>query len=287
MVVVENVLGANQGFHKRYWKKLESSFEDLGYKVNTMYVNCSELGVPQMRKRLVLFAWVSNCLPTFEPVKVKAKTLREALKNIGSAPNHSPKELAPKSRDEKISKKIHMGQKLCNVRGGVNSVHTWEIPEVFGDVAKSQIAVLDCIRVLRRRIRKRKVGDADPVALDDIEREIGRKCKKDIESLIDKKYVREVEGCFDITHAFNGLYKRLDFDKPSKTVDTYFDNPRYFLHPVENRAFTLREAARIQGFPDSYVFDGDKAAMRLVGNAVPPQLGEFAAKQTIAILRKS
>ena len=286
VVVVENVLGANQGFHKRYWRKLESSFEKLGYKVSTMSVNCSELGVPQIRKRLILFAWASDFMPAFEHVKVKTKTVRDALKNINSAPNHSPKRLTSKSKDGKIAKKIRAGQKLCNVRGGGNSIHTWEIPEVFGDVTKSEIAVLDCIRILRRRIRKRRVGDADPVALSDIEKETGRKCKRDIKSLIAKAYIREVGEYFDITHTFNGLYKRLDYDKPSKTVDTYFDNPRYFLHPVENRAFSLREAARIQGFPDEYVFDDDKAAMRLVGNAVPPQLGEFAARQAIAILRK-
>ena len=287
VVVVENVMGANQGFHRRYWKRLESSFMELGYKVNTMHVNCSELGVPQMRKRLILFAWAADIVPAFEPAMVKVKTIRDALRNIDSAPNHNPVKFAANSKDERIAKKIRSGQKLCNVRGGVNSVHTWDIPEVFGKVTKREIALLDCIRILRRRIRKRKQGDADPIALNDIEREIGKKCKSDIESLIAKKYVRELGGCFDITHTFNGLYKRLDFDKPSKTVDTYFDNPRYFLHPVEHRAFSLREAARIQGFPDEYIFDDGKAAMRLVGNAVPPHLGEFAARQAISILRKS
>ena len=67
-------------------------------------------------------------------------------------------------------------------------------------------------------------------------------------------------------------------DGLSPTVHTRFGNPRYFLHPEENRGLTVREAARIQGFPDSFVFLGNENEQyRMVGNAVPPQLGRFIA----------
>ena len=61
-------------------------------------------------------------------------------------------------------------------------------------------------------------------------------------------------------------------------MDTRFGSSRYFLHPSQQRGFTVREAARIQGFADSYVFRGsEQAQYRVIGNAVPPPLGEVAA----------
>ena len=60
-------------------------------------------------------------------------------------------------------------------------------------------------------------------------------------------------------------------------LDAY-GQPRYFLHPDEHRGFSVREAARIQGFPDSYCFEGSEtAAYRLIGNAVPPPMARSIA----------
>src|SRR5258708_3791391 len=89
--------------------------------------------------------------------------------------------------------------------------------------------------------------------------------------LIAKNYIRRVGDCFDLVHTFNGKFRRLRWDQPSLTVDTRFSSPRYFLHPEEQRGFTIREAARIQGFPDDFIFFGEsKAQIRHIGNAVPP-----------------
>jgi DNA (cytosine-5)-methyltransferase 1 len=61
-------------------------------------------------------------------------------------------------------------------------------------------------------------------------------------------------------------------------VDTKFGDPRYFLHPEEDRAFSVREAARVQGFPDDFEFHGfDKQQYQMVANAVPPPLAESLA----------
>ena len=71
-------------------------------------------------------------------------------------------------------------------------------------------------------------------------------------------------------------YGRLRWDRPSYTVSTYFNRPGNgcFIHPSANRLITIREAARLQSFPDSYRFYGNGRARYLqVGNAVPPLLG--------------
>ncbi len=55
-----------------------------------------------------------------------------------------------------------------------------------------------------------------------------------------------------------------------------------FTHPILNRCITVREAARIQSFPDDFVFYGSKnSQMKQVGNAVPPKLGKAIAEEIL------
>jgi DNA (cytosine-5)-methyltransferase 1 len=70
-------------------------------------------------------------------------------------------------------------------------------------------------------------------------------------------------------------YGRLDGSLPSYTISTYFNRPGNgtFIHPRQNRLISLREAARLQSFPDSYRFLGSTTSMyKQIGNAVPPLL---------------
>ncbi len=123
-------------------------------------------------------------------------------------PNHEPRVFELGSNEYKIAKKIMSGQKLCNVRGGNASVHTWDIPEVFGQTTKEEKEVLYSIMKLRRRVRRRNYGDADPVAPEDISFDLNRNSNKDIESLIQKGYLREIDGYIDLKNTFNGKYRR-------------------------------------------------------------------------------
>jgi DNA (cytosine-5)-methyltransferase 1 len=211
-----------------------------------------------------------------------------ALKGVETQPNHNPRRLIPHTRDWHIAKRIKAGQKLSNVRGGDNSVSTWQIPEVFGAITESERTVLELLRRLRRQDRKRDFGDADPVSYERLQIALGNTFKRNVEGLIAKGYVRRVGGCVDLVGTFNGKYRRLTWEKPSCTVDTRFGEPRYFLHPSQLRGFTVREAARIQAFPDSYVFQGDEQTQyRLIGNAVPPPLATYAADITLHLLGRS
>ena len=74
---------------------------------------------------------------------------------------------------------------------------------------------------------------------------------------------------------FSTTWSRLVWNEQSPTIDTRFDTPSNGKnsHPYLNRAITPREAARIQSFPDSYVFYGKKVSVcKQIGNAVPPLL---------------
>ena len=71
------------------------------------------------------------------------------------------------------------------------------------------------------------------------------------------------------------LYGRIDYNKPSYTITTYFNRPGNgtYVHPVHQRVLTVREAARFQTFRDDYYFFGNKTQLlKQVGNAVPTVL---------------
>lgn len=80
------------------------------------------------------------------------------------------------------------------------------------------------------------------------------------------------------------LYGRIDYDKPSYTITTYFNRPGNgsYVHPVHERVISVREAARFQTFRDDYYFFGNKTQLlKQVGNAVPTLLAYQIGKSII------
>ena len=84
---------------------------------------------------------------------------------------------------------------------------------------------------------------------------------------------------------FNDKYKRLDWDDLSRTITAHIAKDGYwYIHPEEHRTLTVREAARLQTFPDSFRFSGTRSdAFRQIGNAVPPLLGDVVAQSIVAL----
>jgi DNA (cytosine-5)-methyltransferase 1 len=89
---------------------------------------------------------------------------------------------------------------------------------------------------------------------------------------------------FTSTRNFNVAWTRFPDDKPSPTIDT---GHRHHFHYKYNRVPTVRECARLQSFPDDFIFIGNKTQQfRQVGNAVPPLMAECLAKQMILLLNE-
>lgn len=81
----------------------------------------------------------------------------------------------------------------------------------------------------------------------------------------------------DVSRTQNTIYQRLSYDKPSGTVLNV--RKSMWIHPALNRAVSIREAARLQTFPDSFIFCGTKDSQyQQVGNAVPPILAKSVAE---------
>ena len=93
--------------------------------------------------------------------------------------------------------------------------------------------------------------------------------------------------CLDRVRGFYDVYGRLAWDKPAITVTHYSRNPASgrYVHPVQHRGLSVREAALLQTFPLGFVFEGTfDEKFSQIGNAVPPRFACFVAAQVLCEL---
>lgn len=315
--VAENVDGLAQNFRGEILDNIMNDFTALGYKVEYRIIDAADFGVAQHRRRIFFIGSKTNC-PIIWPTPTNNAIIRngefKSAKLLKSSVSHSKRNvkaaltlkdaiskipktvsdnitLAVKDTDLKIIKRIKEGQKLCNVRFGPSSVYTWQIPEVFGEITDKEVTILETIARNRRKKTYGNIPNGNPLSLKDISRLSNLKIlKRDIEELIVKDYIKEIEGKYDIKGAMfcSGLYKRPKWNEPSPTIITLFHSPRYLVHPSENRPLTIRECARLQSFPDTFKFlDSGISiidAYRLIGNAVAPQVSSHIADAVLKII---
>ena len=159
--------------------------------------------------------------------------------------------------------------------------------------AKAYITVRDAIADLpsiehgtehpnKRKYPNHRAAQLSPLNLERI-RHTGVNGRRDWpESLLPKCYTKRTNG--ERYKGHSDCYTRLAWDEPAPGLTTRcisYSNGR-FGHPKQNRAITVREAARLQGFPDRFVFTGSLSAMaRQIGNAVPVQVAKAFGKHFI------
>jgi DNA (cytosine-5)-methyltransferase 1 len=307
--VAENVRGLLSLAGGRVFAAMVDEFAALGYQVTYWLLNARSYGVPQHRERVFIVGSRTGRLPIrpppthISPGDLQAlpglgdtngqrpyRTLRDAIEDLvilGSLPNHEVDESWRRRHPEweTIIHSLKPGQKLCNVRLGPRSVCTWDIPGVFGAISEAERDVLVAIARHRRR-KKYGARDGNPLPLSVISQVAGvPNAASIVASLVEKDYLVPEGDRYALKHAFNGIFRRLRWDHPSEAVLTVFHSPRYYVHPSAARPLSVREVARIQGFPDDFVFQGSlKDQYTQVGNAVPPPLAEAVARQVLRAL---
>lgn len=239
-VVMENVPGVVYGKNLVIVKELFKLFEDRGYHVYADVVNMADYGLPQLRNRFILIASVDPIPATFPKPTHSADeanglrayvTVSEAIGDLSGLPASSDGKATPR----KLSSPTEFQRFVGNVAGEVESHWANTLAEVN-----------------RKRISKVPQGG----------------CWKDIPPELLPDRFRRVRLTDYAT-----LYGRLHEDSPAYTISAGFANVTSgcFTHPLHDRALTVREGARLQGFQDSFEFSGPRGAQYMqVGNAVPP-----------------
>jgi DNA (cytosine-5)-methyltransferase 1 len=237
-VLMENVPDMALDRDMMILRTMVDELENLGYSVEERVVDTYRYGVPQFRQRLILVA------------------LRDGVSF------HWPEE-----SPERVTVDNAIGD-LPTVEGG------WR-PEGGAD---GWAAYGKPVTDFQKRARA-GVDDADrhkvfdhitrPVREDDAIAFAGMDANTRYSDLAPelKRYRDDI---------FDDKYKRLDANDLSRTITAHIAKDGYwYIHPYQDRTLTVREAARLQTFPDRIRFAGPpSAAFRQIGNAVPPLLGQ-------------
>lgn len=223
IVTMENVPGL---VTQQVWLDFVCALEQAGYNVWFDTVMCTEYGVPQTRRRLVLIASLLGPICLKKPAGNQLRTVRDAIAELTPI-KHGTTALDDRLHKSATLSDINVKRIKASVPGG-----TWR----------------DWPEQLRAKCHTKPSGKSYP-----------------------------------------SVYGRMAWGKPAPTMTTQcygFGNGR-FGHPEQDRAISLREAAILQSFPIDYQFlDKDSAVNfstlgTLIGNAVPPKLGEAIGKSII------
>ena len=258
MFVMENVLGIKKAASGIYFTKIQEKCRSINYVVVPIEINCWEFGVPQKRiRQLFIGTRVGN--PLFMPLVYLKKThyykkheLRSNLEpfiSLGEAIFDLPPLTANsgqiKSQYDLERRQKHIteyGERYVN-----NEMNAFKVNELTWHVSRPHND-----RDLRDFKRLRE-GENSKSA---IARGVVMETPYSMESFADK-------------------YKRQSGEDLCSTIVAHLQKDGLmFIHPNQNRSLTPREAARIQSFPDSFLFSGQRGNVyQQIGNAVPPLAG--------------
>ncbi|CAL2105769.1 Cytosine-specific methyltransferase [Tenacibaculum sp. 190524A02b] len=244
--VFENVIGlitANKG---GYFKNMKAYFKRIGYELDYDILNSSEYGVLQKRKRIILIGWQKGSnfsYPKFDTIK-NSFTVKDILSDLKKLKPGDDKNVT------KYSKPINEYLKKYELRNGVDFV-TQHITRNHNerDLKIYKIAISKLIK------------DGERLKYPDLPKEL--KTHKNEKAFVDR-------------------FKVVNPDDHSHTMVAHISKDgHHYIYPdlKQIRSLSVREAARIQSFPDDFYFEGGRtAAFRQIGNAVPPLMGKEIAK---------
>ena len=250
-VVMENVPDMALDDEMFIMRSMIEELEQAGYSVESRVIDTWRYGVPQFRQRYILVA------------------LRDSVKF---------------DWPEEVTKKVT----VWNAIGDMPEVEGGWRPEGGAD---GWITYSGPKTEFQKYIR-RGVSNADAGRLyDHITRPVREDDKLAFEMMTSDTKYSDLPAHLQRYRSdiFNDKYKRLDENDLSRTITAHIAKDGYsFIHPRQSRTLTVREAARLQTFPDDFRFSGPpSAAFKQIGNAVPVRLGENIGKSVLDSLERN
>lgn len=250
--VFENVpglLSANKGQH---FKNLKAYFRKIGYEVYHDTLVASDYGVLQARKRIIIVGWKKEQDFGFPEIKkiIEAYTVNNVLEDL---PKLKPGEALKIANYTQIKNEY---LEKFELRNGVDFV-TQHISRPHNDRD---------LKIYKTAINKWDNGQ-ERLKYPDLPQEL--KTHKNESSFTDR-------------------YKVVNGNGVAHTIVAHIaKDGHYYIHPDVNqcRSISVREAARLQSFPDDFYFEGSRsAAFKQIGNAVPPLMAYAIAKSMKELL---
>lgn len=253
MFVFENVLGLRSADEGRYFEKMKAKFNRVGYEIKDFLFNASDFGVLQNRKRIILIGHRKELrltVPDIKPAFDKKFKVESIFQDLPKLQAGQGKDKDGKYTTTELSEYL----KYSHIRNGID-VLTQHVSRPHTDQDKEiyQIAV----NMLKGGNRLNYVN-----------------LRKELKTHKNQ-------------HSFFDRFKVVDGKATaSQTVVAHIaKDGHYYIHPdiKQNRSISVREAARLQSFPDDFYFEGVKensnrtAAFKQIGNAVPPLMAENIA----------
>lgn len=250
MFVFENVAGIKTARSGQAFKNLQKYMKSVGYEIDFHELNAREFGVLQSRKRVIIVGWLKGTgyeYPSFEVICSKAQVwdLLGDLTALQPGNESDVYGITDMRRVKKYAKDNGIRQKEDVLTGHAARPHTAQDIEIYK-------RTIDLWFENERH---------DRLKYDDLPEEL--KTHRNRTSFIDRFKV--VEGDMNYCHT---ILAHLSKDG------------HYFIHPDidQHRSITVREAARLQSFPDNYYFEGPRTSQFVqVGNAVPPMMAKVIA----------
>ena len=256
MFVFENVMGIESANGGSTWAKIQEAMRSAGYEIECHEQNARHFGVLQNRRRMIIVGWLQGsglAYPAFTEVKYDAK-VRDILDDL---PALHPGEGSYQYKTNEVS--FYLKETGIRTPDDVLTLHISR-PNKERDISIYKKA----IELWNGENRKRLNYN------NDLPDEL--KTHRNRSSFLDRFKV--VEGDDPYCHTMLAHISK---------------DGHYFIHPDpdQHRSITVREAARIQSFPDSYFFEGPRTAQFVqIGNAVPPLMAKGIAEGISEQLQK-
>jgi DNA (cytosine-5)-methyltransferase 1 len=253
LILIENVAEMKNGFEQAYSREIQVRLSRLGYTVREAVLNSADFGVPQRRRRAFFLASRDSDAINFP------------------RPSHRRP-----SEDDQPS--LLEDNRHVTVWDAIGDLPSLSHGEGQGPCEYSCSAFSDFQRAVRNKTGR---------VMNHVARKLAPIQYERLSSIGPGQGIKDLPDHLRPNSGYSGAYGRLTKDMVAPTITRWVFHPgsgRYG-HPVDVRTITMREAARLQGFPDWYEFCGtynDQAGQ--IGNAVPPLLVKAIATSLLGTL---